>query len=70
MLSGEIVSDSEYDSATEYLSIKSPLDESARKFLTKKRRAFARRTRRQKAKMIAERNFLGRKKGRTVHSVE
>ena len=70
MLSGYVVSDSESDSASEYISLKSLSDERARKILSKKRRALARRIRWQKSKAIAESNFLGRKKSRSIQSVE
>ena len=62
MLGGEVVSDSESDNATEYLSLQSISDQRAQKIISKKKRALARRTRRQKAKMIAEKDFLCRKK--------
>ena len=70
MLNGDIVSDSESDSAAEYVNLKSLTDDRARRIVSNKRRALSRRTRRHKAKAIAERNFLGRKRSRSIQSVE
>ena len=70
MLNGDVVSDSESDSATEYIDLRSLSDNRTRRILSKKRRALARRVRRQKSKAIAGRNFLSRKKSRSVQSVE
>ena len=70
LLNGDTVSDSESDDAIEYISLKSLTDDRAKKLVSKRRRAISRRTRRQKAKAIAEKNFLGRKRSRSVHSVE
>ena len=66
MLNGDVVSDSESDSATEYINLKSLSDERARRILSRKRKAIARRVRRLKSKAVAEKNFLGRKKNSRV----
>ena len=70
MLSGGVVSDSESDDASEYVAVRSITDQSAQKILSKKRKAIARRNQRLNAKVTAEKNFLGCRRGRAVNSVE
>ena len=68
-INGDIVTDSESDNADEICRIKSPLDDSMKKLIMKKRKSIALRASRLKAKRIAEQNFLQRKVSRKVKGI-
>ena len=70
MLNGEIVSNSQSDNAAEYVDLKALTIERTRNILARKRKALARQIWWQKSKIIAAKNFLRRKRSRTVQSVE
>lgn len=59
-LNGDIVTDSESDSAEDYVGLTSVASEGVKRIVSKKRKSLARRVRRQKAKALAARNFLSR----------
>ena len=57
-INGDIVTDSESDDANEVCQIKTPLDDSIKKLIQKKRKSIKLKASRLKAKHIAEQNFL------------
>lgn len=59
-LNGDIVTDSENDSAEDYVGLTSVASEGVKRIVSKKRKSLARRVQRQKAKALAARNFLSR----------
>ena len=62
LLNGDIVSDTVSDDATDFVDLHSLASARACQIVDKRRKALSRRTRRLKAKAVAQRNFLGRKK--------
>lgn len=69
MLNGDIVSDSEVEDAECYVGLSSMSSARAMELVAKKRKALARKIRREKAKALASRNFLARKVTRHVKTV-
>lgn len=69
LLNGDIVTDSESDNAEDYVGVHSLVSERAKCLLAKRRAINARRMRRYKAKKLAERNFLARRRSKQVQSI-
>ena len=69
LLNGDIVSDSESDNAEDYVDLHSLASERAKRLVAKRRAINARRMHRYKAKKLAERNFLARRKSKQVQSI-
>ena len=69
VINGEIVTDSESDDADEICNVKTPLDDSMKALIEKKRKSIRRQASRLKAKRIAEQNFLRRKVSRKVRGI-
>ena len=65
-INGEIVSETESDNPTDYISTSST---STLALVEKKRKAIQRRARRQRAKLLAEHRFLSRKIGKRVSKI-
>lgn len=63
------MTDSESDDAADYAELHSLTSDRAHRIVKKRRKALSRRNRRLKAKKIAERNFLARKRSACVQSV-
>lgn len=68
-INGEIVTDSESDDADEICHVMTPLDDSMKALIQKKRKSIKRQASRLKAKHIAEQNFLHRKVSRKVRGI-
>ena len=68
-INGDIVTDSESDDANEICQIKTPLDDSMKKLIQKKRKSIKLKASWLKAKRIAEQNFLQRKVSRKVKGI-
>ena len=68
-INGDIVSESESDDASEICTVKTPLDDSMKKLVQKKRKSIKLKASRLKAKRIAEQNFLQRKVNRKVKGI-
>lgn len=69
ILNEDIVTDSESDSAQDYVGLTSVASEGPKKIIAKERKALPQRVQRQKARAVATRNFLCRKiskRGKTV----
>ena len=69
ILNEEIVTDSESDSADDYVTMTNMISESVKRKIAQRRKTLMRRNRRLKAKVIAEKNFLSRKISRKVKTV-
>lgn len=69
ILNGDIVTDSESDDAADYAELHSLTSDRAHRIVSKRRRALSHRSRRLKAKMIVDSNFLARKRSKCVQSV-
>ena len=65
----DVVSDSDTDDPDEYLRMSHPHSEEAKVLIAKKVLAIRRKSQRQKAKAIAERNFLGRMTSKRVRGI-
>lgn len=68
-INGDIVTDSESDDANKVCRIKTPLDDSMKKLIQKKRKSIKLKASRLKAKCIAEQNFLQWKVSRKVKGI-
>jgi len=69
ILNGDIATDSESDSAEDYVGLTFIASEGAKKIIAKKRKAQSRRLQRQKAKAVATRNFLSCKISKRAKTV-
>ncbi len=68
-VNGDIVTASESDDADEICRIKSPLDDSMKKLILKKRKSITLKATRLEVKCVAEQNFLQRKVSHKVKGI-